>query len=70
MRKEYIPAIVWYIISAILYVAAAVLLFLHSHHWATLLILGVAAMLFASSRLVNIGKKLREEEECDKQDGE
>ena len=62
MRKEYIPAIVWYVISAILYIAAVVLLFLHSYHWATFLLLGIATMLFASSRLVNIGKKLREEE--------
>ncbi len=36
---------------------------MHSHHWATLLLLGAAVMLFASSRLVNVGKKLREEEE-------
>ena len=63
MRKEYLPAIILYIVSAILYIAAAVLLFLHSHHWATLLILGVATMLFASSKLVNIGKRLREEVE-------
>ena len=63
MRKEYIPAIVWYVISAILYVAAVLFLFLHSHHWATFLVLGVAVMLFASSKLVNIGKKLREEDE-------
>ena len=63
MRKEYMPAIVWYVISAILYIAAAILLLLQSHHWATLLILGVTAMLYASSKLVNIGKKLREDEE-------
>jgi uncharacterized membrane-anchored protein YitT (DUF2179 family) len=69
MRKEYIPAIVLYVVSALLYVAAVVLLFLHSHHWATFLIFGVAVMLFASSKLVNIGKKLREEEEwSEKQD--
>ena len=70
MRKEYIPAIVWYIISAILYVAAAVLLFLHSHHWATLLILGVAAMLYASAKLVKIGKNLREQDEKNEEDDE
>ena len=69
MRKEYIPAIVWYVISAILYAAAVILLLWQSHHWATLLILGVAAMLYASSKLVNIGKKLREEEDwSEKQD--
>lgn len=69
MRKEYIPAIVWYVISAILYAVAVLCLFLHSHHWATFLVLGLAVMLFASSKLVNIGKKLREEEEwSEKQD--
>ena len=42
---------------------------MHSHHWATFLLLGAAVMLFASSKLVNIGKKLREEEEwSEKQD--
>ena len=63
MRKEYIPAIILYIISAFLYIATAVCIFMHSHHWATFLLLGAAVMLFASSRLVNVGKKLREEEE-------
>ena len=63
MRKEYIPAIVLYVVSALLYVAAAVLYFIPSHHWATFLLLGIAVMLFASSKLVNIGKKLREEDE-------
>ena len=63
MRKKYIPAIIIYVISALLYVAAVVLLFLHSYHWATFLLLGIATMLFASSRLVNIGKRLREEVE-------
>ena len=70
MRKEYIPAIVWYIISAILYVAAAVLLFLHSHHWATFLVLGLTVMLFASSKLVKIGKNLREQDEKNEEDDE
>lgn len=63
MRKEYIPAIVWYVISAILYVAAVVCLFLQSYHWATFLLLGMVVMLFASSKLTSIGKELREAEE-------
>ena len=70
MRKEYIPAIVWYVISAILYIAALILLLLQSHHWATLLILGAAAMLYASSKLVKIGKNLREQDEKNEEDDE
>ena len=66
MRKEYLPAIVLFIISAILYISAAVLLYLKSHHWATFLVAGAAVMLVASSRLVKIGKKLREEDEQNK----
>ena len=63
MRKEYLPAILIYVASALLFVAAAVMLFTKNHHWATVLLLGIVAMLFASSRLVKIGKKLREEDE-------
>ncbi len=63
MRREYAPAIVLFVISAILYIAAAVCLLLSSHHWATFLLLGIAVMLFASSRLVNIGKRLQNEDE-------
>ncbi len=63
MRKEYLPAILIYIASAILFVASVVLLFLKSIHWATFLVLGVAAMLVASSLLVKIGKKLRDKDE-------
>ena len=63
MRKEYLSAILIYIASAILYIAAAVMFFTHNHHWATVLLLGIVTMLFASSRLVKIGRKLREEEE-------
>ena len=63
MRKEYLPAILVYVVSAILYVAAAVLFFKHNIHWATVLLFGIIVMLFASSRLVKIGKKLREEDE-------
>lgn len=63
MRKEYIPAILLYIFSAILYIAAAVMFYLHNYHWATVGILGIIVMLFASSRLVKTGRKLREEDE-------
>ena len=62
-RKEYLPAILIYIASAIIYIASAVMFFNHNHHWATVLLLGIATMLFASSLLVKIGKKLREEDE-------
>ena len=63
MRKEYLPAILIYIASAIIYVVAAVMFFRHNHHWATVLLFGIVTMLFASSRLVKIGRKLREDEE-------
>lgn len=63
MRKEYLPAILVYVVSAILYVVAAVMFFKHNHHWATVLLLGIVTMLFASSQLVKIGRKLREDEE-------
>ena len=63
MRKEYLPAILIYIASAILYIAAAVMFFRHNIHWATVGLFGILAMLFASSMLVKIGKKLREEDE-------
>jgi hypothetical protein len=62
MRKEYLPAILLYVASAIFYIAAAVMFFTHNYHWATVLLFGIITMLFASSRLVKIGKKLREEE--------
>lgn len=63
MRKEYLPAILIYIVSAVFYITAAIMFFTHNYHWATFLFLGVAVMLFASSRLVKIGKELREEDE-------
>ena len=63
MRKEYLPAILIYIASAILYVVSGVMFFTNNYHWATVLVLGIIVMLFASSRLVKIGKKLREEDE-------
>ena len=63
MRKEYLPAILIYIASAILYIVAAVMFFTHNHHWATVVLFAIITMLFASSRLVKIGRKLREDEE-------
>ena len=62
-RKEYLPAILLYVASAIFYIAAAVMFFTHNYHWATVLLFGILFMLFASSRLVKIGNKLREDEE-------
>ena len=67
MQKEYIPAILLYIFSALLYAGAVACIFMDSHHWATLVLLGAALMLFASSQLVKIGKKLREKEESKEQ---
>jgi Kef-type K+ transport system membrane component KefB len=63
MRKEYIPAIILYIAAARFFVAAAVCLVIEHYTWATWLLIGIAIMLFASSKLVQIGKKLREDEE-------
>lgn len=63
MRKEYLPAIIIYVASAIFYIASAVMFFTKNHHWATVLLLGIVAMLFASSRLAKIGRKLREDDE-------
>ena len=69
MRKEYLPAILIYIASAILYVVSAVMFFTNNYHWATVLLFGIVAMLFASSRLVKIGKKLREEDDGEESNG-
>ena len=63
MRKEYLPAILIYIASAILYIAAVVMFFTHNYHWATVGLFGIIFLLVASSRLVKIGKFLREQEE-------
>ena len=63
MRKEYLPAILIYIASAIMYAASALMYFFHNHHWATVGLFAIIIMLFASSRLVKIGRKLREDEE-------
>ena len=63
MQKEYTPAIILYVVSAVFYIAAVVELFIDSHHWATFLLGGAVMMLLASSKLTKIGKRLREDEE-------
>ncbi len=63
MRKEYIPAMILYAISALLFVASAVCAFYDNVHWATVGLIAVSLLLFASSRLVKIGNKLRKEGE-------
>ena len=63
MRKEYTPARILYAVSAVLFVASAVCAYFDNYHWATVGLLGVMALLFASSILTKIGKKLREKEE-------
>ena len=62
-RKEYLPAILIYIVSAICFIVALVLMFKKNIHWSTFILLGIAIMIFASARLVKIGNKLREDEE-------
>lgn len=63
MRREYAPAIILYVISAIFCVVSAYCAVIDNHHWATVGLLGIIIMLFASSRLVKIGNKLRKEDE-------
>ena len=67
MRKEYTPAIILYIVSAVFYIAAVLGAFIDSHHWATFLLGGAVIMLLASSKLTKIGKQLREDEEIPKE---
>ena len=63
MRKEYLPAILIYVASAVLCIVAAVMFFVNNYHWATVGLFGIILLLFASSRLVKIGKFLREQDE-------
>lgn len=67
MDKEYIPAIILYVLSAILLVLALILLIIDHSSWATWMLGGVVIMLIASSKLVKIGKMLREREEENKE---
>lgn len=68
MDKEYLPAIVLFVLSAIALVAAAILLILDHTSWATWLLGGVVIMLVASSKLVKIGKVLQEREKNEEKD--
>lgn len=68
MRKEYLPALLLYGASFIFFVAAIVGYIFSNIHASTWLVLGFALLLFASSRLVKIGKKLREDEEKEGED--
>ena len=68
MRKEYLPAILLYVASALFFIASGVMLYKSNIHWATVLLLGIAVMLLASSSLVKIGKKLREDDEKEKEE--
>ncbi len=63
MRREYLPAIILYAISFAFFVASVVCLVISHYTWATWLLIGIAIMLSASSRLVNIGRRLREQDE-------
>ena len=66
MRKEYLPAILIYVASAVLCIVAAVMFFMNNYRWATVGLFGITLLLFASSRLVKIGKFLRDQEENEK----
>ena len=63
MDKEYIPAIILYVLSALTLVVALICLAIDHSSWATCMLGGVVIMLVASSKLVKIGKMLREREE-------
>ncbi len=52
-----------YAVSAILFIASAVCAYFNNYHWATVGLFAVVLLLFASSVLVKIGKRLREKEE-------
>lgn len=67
MDKEYIPAIILYVLSALTLVVALICLAIDHSSWATWMLGGVVIMLVASSKLVNIGKMLREREEENKE---
>ena len=62
-RKEYLPAILIYVVSAICFAVAIVLMFRKNIHWSTFVLLGIVVMTYASSVLVKIGNKLREKDE-------
>ena len=67
MDKEYIPAIILYVLSALTLVVALICLAIDHSSWATWMLGGVVIMLVASSKLVKIGKMLREREEENKE---
>lgn len=65
MHKKYIPVMLIYTVSFSFFVAAAIGFFTSDINWATYLLIGFLLLLFASSRIVKVGKKLREEEESE-----
>ena len=70
MRKEYTPAILMYVVSALFFIAAVLGAINDNVMWATWLSLGSLWMILASSKLTSIGKQLREEDEREEENKE
>ena len=66
IRKEYIPAYLYYAASACMYLAAALSALTHNPTTVMWICLGSAFLCLGSATLVNAGKKIREQEEKEK----
>ncbi|MGM9632765.1 MAG: hypothetical protein ACI3XL_06725 [Eubacteriales bacterium] len=66
IRKEYIPAYLYYAASACFYIAASLSAFAHNAMTGVWLCLGSAFLCLGAATLVNAGKKIREQEEKEK----
>ena len=66
MRKEYIPAMIIYGISAVFFIVAVIsALTKGGTDWVNFVCLGVLWLAVASSRLVDAGRKIRQQEQKD-----
>lgn len=70
MRKEYIPAMLMYTASFCFFVAAAFGAFTDNTMWSAWLCFGSAMLCIGSANLTAAGKRIREEEEKQEQNGE
>ena len=68
MRKEYIPAILIYAVSAIFFIIALIsALTRGGTDWVNFVCLGFLWLTVASSRLVDVGKRLRSQDDTSKE---
>lgn len=66
MRKEYIPAMIIYGISAVFFILAVIsALTKGGTDWVNFVCLGVLWLAVASSRLVDAGRRIRQQEQKD-----